>query len=95
MSFEWTASMPDGDSATVSIETDAPNDVAVYMIQGDGDIARMLRSELPTAAGMMGHLIGQESTAIDLDYALRGYSFLLIDGPELDYDLGLPDDALS
>lgn len=91
----------DGTEAIVSLDARDPNEYAEIEYSGDKELTDTVRSWLSSAAGAFGHLIGERTTAIDLDAALKGteaerFNPQLIEGEQLVaiYDPQTPNTAV-
>lgn len=91
----------EGTEAIVSLPVSKLNEYAAIQYSGDKDLVSSVRSWLPSETGAFGNLIGERTTAIDLDAAMktdaaRQFDPELIEGQRLvsNYDPQVPDDAV-
>lgn len=86
----------------ISLEAASPHERANIVITGDESLKIIVSDELSRSHGAFGHTIGEVTSPIDLDSALRssafsGYRIKLTQGAELvsSYDSGIPKGAVT
>lgn len=55
----------------ISLDADDPNHFADIQYEGDSDLLEIVTMWLPFAFGAFGHLIGENTSPIDLDAAIK------------------------
>ena len=88
-------------NATLKIDVSDPNELGLIIYQGDEEVVKLIRSNLRTSYGAFGHLIGDRTTPIDLDAALKQppftaqYNIKLTAGSQIvtEYNPGIPREA--
>ena len=93
----------------ITLNAEDTNDYEEVQCEGDPDLLEIVKMWLPSAIGAFGHFIGETTTPIDLDAALKkgprphllkfmpDYKWELLVGADLvkSYDPGIPEGAFT
>ena len=93
----------------ITLDADDPNDFADVQYEGDSELLEIVKMWMSSATGAFGHFIGENTSPIDLDAAIKfgpkplllkfmpNYKWELLVGADLVkiYDPGIPKGALT